>query len=510
MKTSKLRAFMIGLVLVLGVVLVMPTLLPERYLAKLPESVAGNRISLGLDLKGGAYILLEADLDSAMREKYAELKSSVRQALRGDEGKVLPYRSISGGAGTVSFSLVDPGDFREFGNRLSRLDPDAVVSRDGSGLRVAYPDSVVVRMRAETLAAAIEIIRRRVDALGNKEVSIQRQGDRRIMVQIPGVESPEDVKRLVGKTAKMSFHLVNEEAMQSGRPSVDDMVVDGVIMKKRAAVAGETLTDSRVAYDGGEIAVTTTFNAAGAKAFAKLTSENVGRRFAIVLDGRLISAPRINDAILGGRGQITGGFTTQSANELSVQLRSGALPAELAVVEERTVGAGLGADSIAMGEKASLIGMALVFVSVFLAYGVFGLFTDLALAFNILLIFAGMALFGATLTLPGIAGIALNIGMAVDANVLILERVREELKDGAPPIRAVDSGFSGAFSAIIDSNLTSLASGLIMLQFGSGPIKGFAITLILGIISSLFTNITCFRFLINAWLRGSRSRSMDL
>jgi preprotein translocase subunit SecD len=510
MKTSRLRAFVIGLVLVLGIILVVPSLLPERYLARLPESITGNRISLGLDLKGGAYILLEADLDSAMKEKYAGLKGSVRQALRGDEGKVLPYRNISGGAGSISFSLVDPADFGEFSSRLSRLDPDAEVFRDGAGVRAAYSEAAIAKMRADTLSSAIEIIRRRVDSLGNKEVSIQRQGDRRIMVQIPGVESPEQVKRLVGKTAKMSFHLVDEDAMQTGRPAIDDMVIDGVIMKKQVAVAGETLSDSRVAYEGGETAVTTTFNAAGAKAFAKLTSENVGRRFAIVLDGRVISTPRVNETIPSGRGQITGGFTTESANELSAQLRSGALPAELAVVEERTIGAGLGADSIAKGQKASLIGLILVFVSVFLTYGLFGLFTDLVLAFNILLIFAGMALFGATMTLPGIAGIVLNIGMSVDANVLILERMREELRAGAPPARAVDGGFSGAFSAIIDSNLTTLASGLIMLQFGSGPIKGFAVTLILGIVSSLFTNITCFRFLINLWLRGGRSRSIDL
>jgi protein-export membrane protein SecD len=333
------------------------------------------------------------------------------------------------------------------------------------------------------------------------------------MIQVPGADDPERVKELVGQTAKMTFHLVDDDAVPpNGNIPLDSMVIDGLVMKKAVAVSGETLTDSRVQYDQntGRPAVTTTFNAAGGRAFARLTQENVGRRFAIVLDGRVLSAPTIQEPILGGTGQMTGGFTAQTANDLSNMLRSGALPTELEVVEERTVGAGLGADSISKGTFASILALALVFISMFAIYGFLGLFANLALFINILLIFAGLALFGATLTLPGIAGIALNIGMSVDAMILVFERMREEKKLGMSTLKSIENGFSNAFSAIIDSNLTTLASGLILLEFGTGPVKGFAVTLILGIVTSLFSNITCFRVMLEAWARTGKPKEITI
>ena len=309
----------------------------------------------------------------------------------------------------------------------------------------------------------------------------------------------------------MTFHEVDEEAMQTGKISLDSEFIDGIVIKKRVAVSGDTLTDSRVAYDrNGRPAVTTSFNTIGAKAFANLTKENVGKRFAIVLDGHVLSAPVIQEPITGGYGQITGNFTTQEANDLSTMLRSGALPTELTVVEERTVGAGLGADSIAKGSFASILGLILVLVFMVITYGLLGVFSDIVLVFNIILIFAGLALTGATLTLPGIAGIALNIGMAVDANILIFERMREESRDGVSTIKAIENGFDNAFSAIMDSNITTLASGLIMFQFGTGPIKGFAVTLIMGILASLFTNITCLKFIMELWAKTGKTKKVDL
>ncbi|MDE6223979.1 MAG: protein translocase subunit SecD, partial [Alphaproteobacteria bacterium] len=385
---------------------------------------------------------------------------TLRKELRGDKSnnqKMIPYSNLTGVANSVSVVIKNSDDIAEAKKRIKNATSNEVeIDTTDNKLKIYYSSEAISKIKTDVLSNSIEIVRRRVDSLGNKEPSIQKQGENRIMVQLPGVDNPDRVKELIGKTAKMTFHEVDEEAMQTGHISIDSEVIDGIVIKKKIAVNGDTLTDSRVAYDrNGRPAVTTTFNTVGAKSFAKLTEDNVGKRFAIVLDGRVLSAPVIQEAITGGYGQITGSFTTQQANDLSTMLRSGALPTELTVVEERTVGAGLGADSIHKGSFASILGLIIVLVFMVLTYGVLGIFSDIVLIFNIILIFAGLALTGATLTLPGIAGIALNIGMAVDANILIFERMREEARNGMSAIKSIESGFANALSAIIDSNITT-------------------------------------------------------
>ena len=476
-------------------------------------------IALGLDLKGGASIALRADLDKVIAERYAGLKQVVRSEVRGSREKSVPpmkYSRLDEGRGSVSITLSDADDLATLRKRLrSATNGEVDMEASGNTLKIYYSSDKMGRIKDEVVANSIEIIRRRVDSLGNKEASIQRVGEDRILVQIPGADDPERVKELVGKTAKMTFHLVDEDFIRSGeaaRLPVDTELVSGVPIKKAIAVSGASLTDSRVQQDSqtGQWVVSTTFDALGAKAFAKLTTENVGRRFAIVLDGHILSTPVIQEPIPGGRGQISGGFTLDSANDLSTMLRSGALPAELEVVEERSVGAGLGADSIEKGTFASILGLVLVLVFMVAVYGHLGIFANLALLINIALIFAALSLTGATLTLPGIAGIALNIGMSVDSTILIYERMREEHLLGVSTIRSIENGFKGALSAIMDSNITTLASGFILLEFGNGPVKGFAITLILGILTSLFSNITCFRIMLLTWARSGRPKELAI
>ncbi|MDR0366951.1 MAG: protein translocase subunit SecD [Rickettsiales bacterium] len=510
MGQSKTKALFISFVIIASVALCLPTFLPQKYKERLPPWLRDQEIALGLDLKGGAYILLEADLDNAVREKTSALRDLLRRELRGDRAagkKAIPYSNIATSGNFASAILKSPDDAAEIRRRIAAATAgEAAFESDGSRIRVSYPQAAIDKTKADIMASSVEIVRRRVDSLGNKEPSIARQGDSRIMVQIPGADDPERVKDLVGKTAKMTFHLVDEDAMRGGVLGADSEVVDGYAIKRSASIPGDLLTDSRADFSqqDGRPVVTTSFNPAGAREFSKMTSENVGKRFAIVLDGKVLSAPVIQEPITGGSGQISGGFSIQEARDLSTMLRSGALPAEMSVVEERTVGAGLGSDSIAAGTFASAAGGIFVLVFLFLTYGLMGIFADLALVLNITMIFAGLALTGATLTLPGIAGIALNIGMSVDASILIFERMREERRLGLSPAKSIDNGFDNAFSAIIDSNLTTLACGLIMLNFGSGPVKGFAITLIIGIISSLFTNITFLRFILDAWARKAR------
>ncbi len=515
MKVSKFKVISILILVILSLGILIPSFVSEETKHKLPSFLQEDSIALGLDLKGGAYILLEADIDAVIKEKNAQIKDIVRKELRGDREKnisIIPYTNLTGTKFFTTVTIKNSDDIKEAKNRIQKATANEIEIEEENGkLKLFYSDASIEKIKNDVLNNSIEIVRRRIDSLGNKEPSIQKQGDRRIMVQLPGVDNPDRVKELIGKTAKMTFHMVDEEAMKTGKIPMDAELIDGIIIKKRIAVSGENLTDSRVTYDqNGRPAVTTTFNSVGAKAFAKLTTENVGRRFAIILDGKKLSAPVIQEPITGGYGQITGGFTAEQANDLSTMLRSGALPCELSIVEERTVGAGLGADSISKGSFASLLGLAIVLIFMVLTYGVLGIFSNIVLLLNILFIFAGLAITGATLTLPGIAGIALNIGMAVDANILIFERMREDTNNGFSALKSIEEGFSNAFSAIMDSNITTLAAALVMFQFGSGPIKGFAVTLTMGILSSLFTNITCLKIILELWAKTGKSKKIDL
>jgi len=368
------------------------------------------------------------------------------------------------------------------------------------------------------IQASIETIRRRVDAFGTTEPSIQREGRNRVLVQVPGIQDVERLKKLIGETGKLEFRMVDATA-DGAQVAASKQVPPGTellystdtppvpyVIKDQTLVSGENLVDAQPGFDQrtGEPVVTFRFDALGAKRFARATQDNVGLPFAIVLDNKVVSAPVIREPILGGTGQISGNFSVQEANDLSVLLRSGALPAKLTIIEERTVGASLGADSIASGKIAALLGLLMVAIFMFAGYGLFGLFANIAVLVNIVLIFAVLSLLGATLTLPGIAGIVLVIGIAVDANVLINERIREEIRSGKSPFASVEAGYTRALTTIIDSNVTTLISTLVLFWLGSGPVRGFAITLTIGIITSMFTAITVTRLMVTYWLRWTR------
>ena len=368
------------------------------------------------------------------------------------------------------------------------------------------------------MAQSIEIIRRRIDETGTKEPTIQRQGQDRILVQLPGVDNPEHVKALLGRTAKLTFQLVdtsaNLEDARRGRLPPGDEILPAqddrsggpgqYVVRKRVMVGGDMLVDAQATFHDNEPVVSFKFDSVGARRFGDATRENVGKPFAIVLDNKVISAPVIREPILGGSGIISGSFTAQSASDLALLLRAGALPAPITILEERTVGAQLGADSIQAGTIASIVAVVLVIVFMVLFYGLFGVFADIALFFNLCLMLAVLSLLGATLTLPGIAGIALTMGMAVDANVLIYERIREELRSGRTMLSSLEAGFNRAFGTILDSHITTLVAGILLYWLGSGPVKGFAVTLSIGVLTSLFSAILVTRLQIVAWVRCTR------
>ena len=388
--------------------------------------------------------------------------------------------------------------------------------------RLSMTEEAEAARRQSAVEQSIEIVRRRVDETGVSEPVIQQQGDSRILVQLPGIKDPERIKRLLGQTAKLNFHMLDEtvsiQEAESGDLPAGSMLLfspesEGripYVVRRAVEVGGDRLVDAQPTFQDGQPIVSFRFDAAGGRRFGDLTSQNVGRRLAIVLDREVVSAPRIQTAITGGSGIITGRFTTQQVNDLSLVLRAGALPAPLTVLEERTVGPGLGADSIEAGKIASIIGLVAVVVFIVISYGLFGLMAAIALLFNLSLIVALLSVLQATLTLPGIAGIVLTIGMAVDANVLILERIKEETRNGRTPISAIDAGYRRALTTIMDSNLTTLIAAILLFQFGTGPIKGFAVTLSIGIITSMFTALMLTRLFVVVWLRRRRPQTLPI
>ncbi|MGH7225615.1 MAG: protein translocase subunit SecD, partial [Gemmataceae bacterium] len=390
---------------------------------------------------------------------------------------------------------------------------------------VTFNPTALDQRQASAVSQSIEIVRRRIDETGIKEPTIQREGSDRILVELPGVGNPEHVKELLGRTAKMTFQLVDEnvtpEDVSQGRIPPGDVVLpmeEGkgqpngqIVVRRRIMVSGDTLTDAQPTFENGnEAVVSFKFDSTGARRFAQATRDNVGKRFAIVLDNKVISAPVIREPILGGQGVIEGSFTVQSASDLSLLLRAGALPAPLTILEQRTVGPNLGADSIREGATASIVAVVLVVVFMFLFYGLFGIFADIALFFNLCLMFGVLNVLGATLTLPGIAGIALTLGMAVDANVLIYERIREEVRSGRSIISSLQAGFERAFGTILDSHVTTLVAGGLMFWLGSGPVKGFAVTLSVGVLTSLFSAILVTRLQVVTWLRRARPKEIPI
>jgi preprotein translocase subunit SecD len=396
------------------------------------------------------------------------------------------------------------------------------VSDAGGGLiRLTVPQAAITERIRQTIEQSIQIVERRVNQLGTVEPVIQRQGTDRILVQVPGLQDPTRLKELLGKTAKMEFRMVDEsvspDAIAQGRVPPEDEILQEVtgqklVLKRQVLVSGGDLSDAQAAFDPrtGEPVVSFKFNSAGARKFAQATTENVGQRFAIVLDNQVISAPVIREPIIGGQGQISGSFTVQSANDLAILLRAGALPAPLTVIEERTVGPGLGQDSIEKGELAAYVGSIMVVVFMLVTYRLFGLFANIAVAINVAMIFGVLSLLNATLTLPGIAGIVLTVGIAVDSNVLIYERIREEIRGGRNAISAIDAGFKRALATILDSNITTFIAAAVLFYIGTGPVRGFAVTLGIGILTTVFTAFTLTRLIVAWWVRWKRPQTVPI
>ncbi len=507
----------LSLVLVaLGIIYATPNLMSAELRDKIAASVPWaphKSINLGLDLQGGSHLLLEVDLKAVMADRLDALTDAARSEMR---KAGIAYSNLSSNREGLTVTLNEVARDRSAAYKILRgLDPNADIAIDDKTGKatVVLGEKALNDIRTQVVNQSIEIVRRRVDETGTREPVIQRQGADRIVLQLPGVDDPGRIKDLLGKTAKLSFHLVDLESARPGPASRSLPMHEGtgnIIVKKRALITGDMLTDSQAAFNQNAPVVTFRFNALGARRFCDVTRDNIGKPFAIVLDGEVISAPVIRDAICGGSGEISGGFTVKEAADLSLLLRAGALPAPLNVVEERSVGPSLGSDSVASGKKASIVAFAFVFVFAFLTYGLFGVFASIALFINIILIFAIMSIMQATLTLPGIAGIVLTMGMAVDANVLIYERIREELRNGRSVISAIDKGFQLALNTIIDSQLTSLVVALMLFSFGTGPVKGFAVSMSIGIITSIFTATIVTRMMVIAWLRTRRPTTLNL
>jgi SecD/SecF fusion protein len=505
----------------IGVLAALPNVVPSSVLSYLPFS---QQIFLGLDLKGGTYLQLQVDVAAANKERAQNLVETVRSTLRKER---IGYRNLGAtNDGSVSFTLTNPGDSDRARTALRKAEPDATATAQENRITIAYSEQAAVSRRNQLLDQSIEIVRRRVDELGTTEPTIQRQGTDRIIVQLPGVSEPDRIKNLLGKTAKMNFQLVDtsmsaEQAQATGRvPPGEVLLPDDKarlpngqpvyhLVQRQIAVSGETLVDAQPTFQDGQPVVSFRFDSTGARKFADVTKANVGRPFAIVLDGKVISAPVIREPILGGSGVISGRFTTQEAKDLALLLRGGALPAPLKVIEERTVGPNLGADAIHTGVYACAIGGFLVIAFMLYFYRLFGVFASIGMITNLVLLLGALSLLQASLTLPGIVGILLTVGMSVDANVLINERIREEARKGRGPLSAIQTGFSRAMTTIIDANLTTLLKMAILYQFGSGPVRGFAITISLGILSSMFTSIVLVRLLIATWYRRTRPKTLS-
>ena len=523
----KITAILLSIVL--AVLMVVPSLMTmearKALEAKAPSWLPVRPITLGLDLQGGSHVLLQIDAPSLIKTQIDNLRDDVRRVLR--EEKVPLTGGIGVQARGVQLRIADAGDrARALPKLRNLLQPLGSVLTGGSNttftLNEGADGQIVLALTEPGMAdktrraidQSIEVLRRRIDGIGTKEASIQRQGVDRILVEVPGLQDPQLLKDLLGKTAKLAFRLVADAGVDPNDFEILTEVDTGekIPVLKQVMVRGEDLTDAQPGFNsqsGGPV-VNFKFNIRGGQDFGRVSAENIGHRFAIVLDADVISAPVIRGAITGGSGEISGQFTVEQTTKLAVLMRAGALPANLAIVEERTVGPGLGQDSIDAGKRAAYLGTALVVAFMLVSYGLFGVFANIALGVHVILIFALMALLGSTLTLPGIAGIVLTIGMAVDSNVLIYERIREEQKMGRSIISALDSGFNRAFATIVDSNVTMLIAAVILFLLGSGPVKGFAVTLALGILTTIFTAVTMTRLMIAMWYRYLRPTKLPI
>ena len=512
------KIWFIVIVVLWGILYSTPNLLSTNMVEKLPKWGPSKTISLGLDLQGGAYLLMQVDMDYVINERMESLKDNARSEL----GKArIGYIGLKIDGHKIIFKIRNMDDRNKAYKIARNLRQDGmIVDIDDNGLVIVeLSPQAITEIKTNALSHSIEIVRKRIDETGTREPVIQRQGYDRILIQLPGVDNPEHIKSLIGKTAKLTFHMVDESSSVSGgRLSPLSMLLpmkenpnQKIAIRKKFVLSGDMLDDAQPSFDqNGQPVVSFRFNGKGAKKFCDITRKNRGKRFAIVLDKEVIMAPVINEPICGGSGIITGRFTVQEVNDFSLLLRAGALPAPLTVVEERTVGPSLGKDSVEAGKIASIVGMAFVLVFMLLVYGLFGIFANIALLVNMALIFALLSVLQATLTLPGIAGIVLTVGMAVDANVLIFERIKEEVRNGRSLYSSVDTGYSQAMSTIVDANLTTLIAALLLFSFGTGPIKGFSVTLGIGIITSMFSAIMLTRLMVVAWLKSKKRKGLPI
>lgn len=532
---SRLKTTAILLVCLAGLLFALPNFLPANVLKSWPSWLPGKQVVLGLDLQGGVYLLYEIDTESYRVQRLKALQADIRQTLRNDPR--IGYTGLGELNGVVSVKLRDLAQKDDAAKRLKKLENPLtsallgnsgvtefnMTQEDDGTFRFTFnPDGLNKKLEG-VADQSIEVIRRRVDAIGTTEPSIQRNGTNRILVEAPGEKDPQRLKDIIGKTAQLTFQLVDvnanpQQALQSA-PPIGDIVLKGAkgegnvyVVEETPLMTGEDLVDSSTGFDPqtNEPLVNFRLSTAGAAKFAQVTAQNIGKPFAIVLDNEVISAPVIRSAIPGGQGQISGSFTVQSANDLAVLLRAGALPAKLSVVQERTVGPSLGADSISAGQTATVVGVTGVALYMLANYGLLGLFANIAVVINVIFTLAVLTGLGATLTLPGIAGIVLGVGMAVDANVLIYERIREEQMIGMSAIAAIDQGFKRAIATITDTNLTHVIAASVLYMYGTGPVKGFALTLIIGTITSFFTAVTVTRLIIAIWYRQARPTRVPL
>jgi preprotein translocase subunit SecD len=500
----------------------------------LPSQLPSPMVNLGLDLAGGSHLMLEADPRQVASQRLEVMEDTIRSTMRDAEPRIR-IGDVSARGRSVSFLLDNPADIDRARDALSQAINGSGTVRDWD-LQVVDGSRIVLTQTQAGLDVAVdnamdsatEVVRKRIDALGTREPTIIRQGDERIIVDVPGLKDPQALKDLLGKTAELEFKLVDLTALQSDiqqgiAPPGSEIVPyapgspgagTSIAVKRLGGIRGNSLTNAQQSNDQqtNEPVVNITFDSEGGAKFARLTKDNVNKPFAIILDGQVLSAPNINQPIYGGNAQISGGFTIASANELAIALRSGALPVDLTVVEESSISAELGADSIEKGAIAMAVGMGLLMLYMLITYGRFGVYTNAALILNLLMILGTLALLGplAALTLPGIAGLVLTVGAAVDANVLINERIREERHKGRRVVQAVEQGYKESSSAIFDANITNVIAAVLMFLFGSGPVRGFAVVLMIGIVTSVFTAVTLTRMWVAGWLRKKRPSDIML
>lgn len=525
------RVWMLNILVITGVLLAIPSLLPTNIRSQVAQFLPTPTINLGLDLAGGSHILLEADTSQLAQTRLEALEDGVRSAMRRAEPRIA-IDDVSRSNGELSFTVTDSSQIDAAREALLSVTSNATGGRDwnigvndGNRIILTAAGSGTETALDQAMDTAKDVIDRRINALGTLEPTIIRQGDNRIVVQVPGLDDPEALKALIGKTAKLEFKLVDEQAdpdqTAKGTARVGSQVLPypsnptglpNIAVRRLGGIAGDKLVKADPTFDQqtNEPAVTIQFDGEGGQKFARMTQQNTGKLFAIILDGQVISAPQIKEPIFGGISQISGSFTVESANQLAIALRSGALPVDLKIVEERSVGPDLGKDSIERGVLAAVIGTTAILVLMWLVYGRFGLYANAALVINILLILGVMGIANATLTLPGIAGFVLTIGAAVDANVLINERIREELKRGRRIVQAIEFGYKEASRAIFDANSTNVIAAVLLFIFGSGPIRGFAVVLMIGIVTSVFTAVTLTRMWVAGWVKRTRPQELTI